>query len=303
MIKSIFDTYDTTILITIFIILFLLESKFQLRKRVQNRWKRIVINFIVSIPSFALLRLLFIPVMVWLAVENQSWQIGLNYLFAAPFVISYSISFLLLDYSNYIWHVLLHKLPFMWRFHLVHHSGLDLDITTAFRFHFGEMIGSVFFRGAAIILIGASPMMVLIYEITFEAATQFHHSNIKLPFKFEKILNILIVTPRMYGIHHSIIKRETDSNYSIIFSFWDRIHKTARLNIRKGNKPYQLSKVLHRQCKLIGSKIIKTGLWGYRYENRTSISILQLTFEYSRKQVLYICKKYDLSAFTPIIAQ
>ncbi len=72
---------------------------------------------------------------------------------------------------------------------------------------------------------------MLIYEIAFEAATQFHHSNTKLPFYFEKVLNKLFVTPRMHGIHHSMIKNETDSNYSIIFSFWDRIHKTVRLNI------------------------------------------------------------------------
>lgn len=233
MIKSIFDTYGTPALIIIFIILFLLETRFQLRKRVQKRWKRIVINFIVSLPAFALLRILFIPAIVWLATKNQSWNIGINYLFNASPAIKFVIAFLLLDYSNYIWHILLHKLPFMWRFHLVHHSDLDLDITTAFRFHFGEMIGSVFFRGAAIILIGASPTMVLIYEIAFEAATQFHHSNIKLPFKFEKILNFLIVTPRMHGIHHSVIKRETDSNYSIIFSFWDRVHKTVQLNIHQ----------------------------------------------------------------------
>ncbi len=233
MIKTIFDTYGTPILTIIFIILFLLETRFQLRKRVQKRWKRIMINFIVSLPAFALLRILFIPAIVWLATKNQSWNIGINYLFNASPAIKFVIAFLLLDYSNYIWHILLHKLPFMWRFHLVHHSDLDLDITTAFRFHFGEIIGSVFFRGAAIILIGASPIMVLIYEIAFEVATQFHHSNIKLPFRFEKILNFLIVTPRMHGIHHSMIKTETDSNYSIIFSFWDRVHKTVQLNIHQ----------------------------------------------------------------------
>ncbi len=233
MIKSFFDSFGTPILVTIFVILFFFESKFQLRKRVQSRWKRMFINFIVSIPAFALLRLLFIPAIVWLAVKNQTWQIGLNYLFTAPLAVKSIISFLLLDYSNYIWHILLHKLPILWRFHLVHHTDLDLDVTTAFRFHFGEMIGSVFFRGAAIALIGASPIMVLIYEIAFEAATQFHHSNIKLPFRFEKAMNKLIVTPGMHGIHHSMIKRETDSNYSIIFSFWDRIHKTVRLNIHQ----------------------------------------------------------------------
>jgi sterol desaturase/sphingolipid hydroxylase (fatty acid hydroxylase superfamily) len=233
MIKEIFDTYGTPILIALFIILFLFETKFQLRKRVQNRWKRIIINFIVSIPALILLRLLLIPVMVWLAVKNETWQIGLNYLYDAPETLKAVIAFLLLDYSNYIWHILLHKLPILWRFHLVHHTDLDLDITTAFRFHFGEMIGSVFFRGAAIILIGVSPIMVLIYEIIFEAATQFHHSNTKFPYRLEKALNKLIVTPRMHGIHHSMIRRETDSNYSVIFSIWDRLHKTIRLNIHQ----------------------------------------------------------------------
>ncbi|MDQ3550492.1 MAG: sterol desaturase family protein [Bacteroidota bacterium] len=233
MTKTIFDIYGTPILIALFIILFLIETKFQLRKRVQGRWKRIIINFIVSIPAFVLLRLLFIPAMVWLAVKNETWQIGLNYLFNAPVIVTSIIAFLLLDYSNYIWHILLHKMPILWRFHLVHHTDLDLDITTAFRFHFGEMIGSIFFRGAAVLLIGVSPMMVLIYEILFEAASQFHHSNMKLPFRLEKALNKLIVTPRMHGIHYSMIRRETDSNYSIIFSFWDRLHKTVRLNIHQ----------------------------------------------------------------------
>lgn len=233
MIKSIFDTYGSPILVCIFIILFILESKFQLRKRVQSRWKRVFINFIVSIPAFTLLRLMLIPAMVWLAIKDQSWQFGLNYLFTGPVLIKSIIAFVLLDYSNYVWHILLHKLPILWRFHLVHHTDLDLDITTAFRFHFGEMIGSVIFRGGAIVLIGASPLVVLIYEIAFEGATQFHHSNTKLPFRLEKVLNYVIVTPRMHGIHHSMVKAETDSNYSIIFSFWDRIHKTVRLNIHQ----------------------------------------------------------------------
>jgi sterol desaturase/sphingolipid hydroxylase (fatty acid hydroxylase superfamily) len=231
MIRSLFDTYGTPILVIIFIVLFLLESRFELRKRVQKRWKRVFINFIVSIPAFVLLRLFFIPAMYWLAVKNLDWQIGLGYLFEGPVLLKSALVFLLLDYTIYVWHILLHKLPFMWRFHLVHHTDLDLDLVTAFRFHFGEMIASVIFRGAAVILTGASPVLVLVYEIVFEAATQFHHSNVKIPFRLEKFLNWLIVTPRMHGIHHSMIKSETDSNYSTIFSFWDRIHNTIRLNI------------------------------------------------------------------------
>lgn len=231
MTTSVFDNYGAPVLVVLFIVLFYLESRFRLRKNVHKKVRRMFINFIVSIPAFALLRLVFIPLMVWLAIENESWQIGVNYILMGPLWLKASIAFLLLDYSNYIWHIILHKLPLMWRFHIVHHSDLDLDITTAFRFHFGEMIGSVIFRGACILLIGASPVMVLVYEICFEAATQFHHSNMKMPYKLEKILNKLIVTPRMHGIHHSMIKDETDSNYSIIFSFWDRLHKTIKLNV------------------------------------------------------------------------
>jgi len=264
MINTIFDSYGAPILIGLFIILFIVETKFQLRKRVQKRWKRVLINFIVSIPAFVLLRLLFIPAMIWLAVKNQQWHFGLNYLYDLQIWIEAIIVFVLLDYSNYIWHILLHKLPFMWRFHLVHHTDLDLDITTAFRFHFGEMIGSILFRGAALILIGASPAIVLIYEIAFEAATQFHHSNTKLPFRLEKALNTLIVTPRMHGIHHSMVKKETDSNYSIIFSFWDRIHKTVRLNI-------------HQQE-------IVTGVPAYADEKELTIgNLLKLPFKAVRK--------------------
>ena len=169
--------------------------------------------------------------MVWIATKNLTWDFGLNSLYELSGWEEAIIAFILLDYTNYIWHILLHKIPLLWRFHLVHHSDRDLDITTAFRFHFGEIIGSVFFRSGAIILIGVTPLTVLVYEIIFEAATQFTHSNLKIKFGLEKYINFLIVTPRMHGIHHSEIKKETDSNYSNIFSWWDRIHKTIRLNI------------------------------------------------------------------------
>jgi len=230
MIKLIFENYGMPILSGCFVLLFFLESQFSLRKRVASRWKRIQTNFIASIPSFVLLRYLLLPAMVWIAIKNQSWEAGLLPLFNAPVLLKFFIAFFLLDYSNYIWHILLHKLPLLWRFHIVHHSDLDLDLTTAFRFHFGEIIGSLFYRSAAVLLIGASPTTVLIYEIVFEAAAQFHHSNTKLPFCLEKLLNLLIVTPRMHGIHHSSRREETDSNYSVIFSFWDRLHQTIRLN-------------------------------------------------------------------------
>ena len=217
-------------MILINLLLLFLETKFQLRKRVQKKFSRTVMNTIVSIPAFGLLRFLFLPVMVLIAFKNYEWHFGLNYLYSLPVLVESIIAFLILDYGNYLWHILNHKIPLLWRFHLVHHTDLDMDISTSFRFHFGELIGSVFFRGAIILLSGASPVLVLVYEIIFEAAAQFHHSNWKLPLQFERILNKLIVTPRMHGIHHSVVKQETDSNYAVIFSFWDRLHRTASFN-------------------------------------------------------------------------
>jgi sterol desaturase/sphingolipid hydroxylase (fatty acid hydroxylase superfamily) len=230
-IQSVFNSIGTPVLLVIFLILFIIEGRRQLRKRVQSRWHRIFINFIVSLPAFTLLRLLLIPTMVWLAAQNESWHFGLNYLYDLPLWAEAIIAFIILDYTNFLWHILNHRIPLLWRFHLVHHTDADLDVTTAIRFHFGEIIGSVFFRGAAVVLVGASPLLVLIYEIVFEACTQFHHSNMKLPLKVERALNKLIVTPRMHGIHHSVVHSETDSNYSVIFSFWDRIHRTINLHI------------------------------------------------------------------------
>lgn len=233
MIHSVFDIYGFIILTSVLIILFVLETIFKLRRRVQLRFKRIIINTVLALPAFALLRLMLIPAMVWLAIKNEAWHFGLNYLFDLPSWIENIIAFILLDYGVYWWHIILHKMPLMWRFHLVHHTDIDMDITTAFRFHFGEMFGSLIYRSAIVLLIGVSPLMVLVYEIIFEAETQFHHSNTKLPIQFERILNKIIVTPRMHGIHHSTIKHETDSNYATIFSFWDRLHKTICLNIHQ----------------------------------------------------------------------
>ncbi|MEP7252272.1 MAG: sterol desaturase family protein [Ginsengibacter sp.] len=232
-IHQVFDWIGIPVLVVIFWILFFIESKFELRKRVQNKWQRSVVNSIVSIPSFILLRFMFLPAMIWLSIQNERMHFGLNYLYDLPLWAEALIGIFIFDYTNYLWHILNHRIPFLWRFHLVHHTDLDLDLSTATRFHFGEMIGSVFFRGAFVFLSGASPLIVIIYEIIFETATMFHHSNTNLPIRFEKALNKVIVTPRMHGIHHSIIKNEADSNYSVIFSFWDRLHDTVKLNIHQ----------------------------------------------------------------------
>src|SRR5690242_4770719 len=118
------------------------------------------------------------------------------------------LTFLLMDYLLYVWHVLSHKVPLLWRFHNVHHTDLDLGVSTAIRFHFGEMFLTGIFRTAGVILFGAGPVAVLVYEIVFEAAVAFQHSNWKLPYPLERALTWLVITPRMHGIHHSIVPGE-----------------------------------------------------------------------------------------------
>ena len=234
-INKIFDRKGSPILIAGFVVLFLLEKRRQLRRRTQPAGQRTIVNTLTGIPAFVLLRLLFLPAVVKLAKKNEQLQWGLNYRYNAPAFVKVAVAFLIMDFSNYFWHVLNHRFPWLWRFHVVHHSDKDLDITTAIRFHFGELIGSVFFRGAFIFLSGATAKNVLVYEILFESATQFHHSNLKLPIEKERLLNKLIVTPRMHGIHHSVVRQETDSNYSVIFSFWDRLFNTVCLNVPQDN--------------------------------------------------------------------
>lgn len=231
MIHNIMEKRGLPILAGIFILLFIVEFLFELRARRQEKIKRAIINAVFAIPGFIALRLLLLPAMVWIAYKSEAWQVGLNHLYELPWWLEGAIAFFLLDYTNYLWHILNHKVPLLWRFHIVHHTDIDLDVTTAIRFHAGETVASVFYRGLAVLMIGASPALVLVYEIVFEAATQFHHSNWKLPFPIEKSLNRIFVTPRMHGIHHSVIRSETDSNYAVIFSLWDRIHKTVNLDI------------------------------------------------------------------------
>lgn len=141
------------------------------------------------------------------------------------------LAFLFLDLSFYYWHQLNHRIPFLWRFHNVHHIDPTLDVSTAFRFHFGEVLLSTFFRVVQVSVIGMSFTSFAAYELVFQSNTLFHHSNLRLPIRIERWLNKVLVTPRMHGIHHSQVRPETNSNYGVVFPWWDRLHKTLGLNI------------------------------------------------------------------------
>jgi sterol desaturase/sphingolipid hydroxylase (fatty acid hydroxylase superfamily) len=139
--------------------------------------------------------------------------------------------FVLLDYAYWWWHWANHMVPFFWRFHNVHHTDLDLDVTTAARFHFGEILFSTAFLSFVLLAGGISPLTFIIFFVVFEGAVAFHHSNWRLPIGLERVLNLIIVTPRMHGIHHSIVLRETNSNWGTVFCWWDKLHGTLRRDI------------------------------------------------------------------------
>jgi sterol desaturase/sphingolipid hydroxylase (fatty acid hydroxylase superfamily) len=214
-----------------FLVLLLLQCRFPLRRQHFSVLHRLVRNFVLSIPGFAIVRLAMLPIPLAVAMWAQDRHIGLLNWLAFPAWAAAIATFLLMDYAYWWWHWANHMVPLFWRFHNVHHTDLDLDVTTAARFHFGEMIFSIGFLSLAVMVFGINPIMLVTFFITFEAATLFHHSNWRLPIKVERILNLIIVTPRMHGIHHSIVQRETNSNWGTIFCWWDKLHRTLRRDV------------------------------------------------------------------------
>jgi sterol desaturase/sphingolipid hydroxylase (fatty acid hydroxylase superfamily) len=124
-----------------------------------------------------------------------------------------------------------HRVPALWRSHVVHHADLDLDASTALRFHFGELAASLPLRAVQVLGLGTSPLAFSAWQTFFGLSILFHHSGVELPLSWERPLLYLVVTPRMHGIHHSIVPRETESNWSSGLSWWDHLHGTIRVNV------------------------------------------------------------------------
>jgi sterol desaturase/sphingolipid hydroxylase (fatty acid hydroxylase superfamily) len=208
-----------------------LERRRLLRREVEHKLARTARNLAVAGIGAVALRLTESPVALGLAALVERHDLGLLNLVRLPMWLETPLAIVLLDYTLYVWHVLTHKVPFLWRFHLVHHVDLDLDASTALRFHFGELAISVPWRAAQVIIIGVSPLAYLTWQTFVFLSILFHHSNVELPISLERWLNRLIVTPRMHGIHHSIVREETNSNWSSGLTIWDRLHGTLRLNV------------------------------------------------------------------------
>lgn len=214
-----------------YVLLFLVERALPLRLPKARLLPRLVVNVVISAAAFAAAAALVQPAAAAMLGFTAQRSVGLIPLAGLSGALEVVAAFLLLDLSFYYWHVANHRIAFLWRFHNVHHIDPDLDVSTAFRFHFIEVGLSAGFRAVQVLLIGPSLPVYVMYEIVFQLGTLFHHSNIRLPPFFELALNRVLVTPRMHGIHHSDIREENNSNFGVVFAWWDRLHGTLRLNV------------------------------------------------------------------------
>lgn len=211
------------IILGVLSIFLILENLFPLRKR-RDQSLRFFHNFFLTVLALPITKLLTLPLVLFVAYTAEVKGHGiLNVLSLNP-SLHFLLGFLILDYTLYWWHVANHRLRFFWRFHQVHHTDRDMDVTTALRFHFGELVLSAFMRCVLILIFGMQIETILIFDLVVTSATIFHHSNLKLPLWIEKILNLVIVTPLYHQNHHSYYQSETNSNFATIFNFWDRFH-------------------------------------------------------------------------------
>ncbi|MCG9582520.1 sterol desaturase family protein [Vibrio tubiashii] len=159
------------------------------------------------------------------AIDN-SW--GLLNQFQLPLYFEIIISVVLLDLAIYLQHLVFHRVPILWRLHRMHHADQDIDVTTGTRFHPIEIILSMWIKIGLVLSLGISPIAVIVFEIILNASAMFNHSNAYLPLKLDKLLRRVIVTPDMHRVHHSVIEKETHSNFGFFLSVWDQGFGTYR---------------------------------------------------------------------------
>lgn len=213
----------------------LLERRRRARPYVENVATHTARNLVFAGLSAATVQSLESPIVFPLARAASRRRWGLTRLLTRRPWLADLVAVVLLDYTLYLWHILVHRVPWLWRFHLVHHVDLDLDASTGLRFHAGELAASVPWRAAQIVVIGVSPRALAIWQGLTIASVLFHHSNTRLGGRAERILSLIVATPGMHAIHHSIDPAQLNSNFSSGLAIWDRLHGTMRTDSAPGD--------------------------------------------------------------------
>jgi len=230
-----FDISETLIRFLLFwgalLFFLLLELLVPYRPGSISKLKRWINNLTLTLFNSILLNLIFSAAVVGTAAYVQTHKVGVLNVFQAPTWLKILITVAFMDFMLYVWHLLNHEMPLLWRFHRVHHCDLNMDVSTATRFHIGELAISAVIKISLIFFLGASPAGVLIFESALVLCAQFHHSSLKVPKSFETLWWVLFVPPSMHRVHHSVKIKERNSNYGTIFSLWDRILGTLITNV------------------------------------------------------------------------
>ncbi len=207
------------------VVLYVVECVFPYFDTRNGKTKHALRNGSLVVVNAVLINLLFVPLIVW--STSSSW--GVFSMFSLSWQLELLGTILLIDLLAYFLHVMFHKVPFLWRFHRVHHSDTKMDVTSGGRFHIGEHMISLSFRSGLYALFSMKLEFILIYETIFIVNVLFHHSNISISEPLDRIYRIFFTSPNMHKVHHSNKQLETDSNYTSLFSFWDRLFRTYRM--------------------------------------------------------------------------
>ena len=216
------------------LILFLIiEAINPYRKSTVSKTDRWLSNISLAALNAVIINLIFAASIVYTISYVTANKLGILNIFELPYGIKILAAVIAMDFVLYVWHLLNHEVMFLWRFHIVHHSDLNMDVTTATRFHIIELFFGSIIKIITIYIIGADLLGILIFESTVTLATQFHHSSLKIPGWFESVFWYLFVPPSMHRIHHSVVIKERNTNYGVIFSIWDRLIGTLLTKIHQ----------------------------------------------------------------------
>ena len=230
----------TGIFVFVVVLMLLLEHLFPRKKRTQPRRRRWITNVTIVILDTVALRLL-VPLLAIEVADHaalRGWGL-FNYL-NWPKWLEVVICVLMLDMLIYWQHVLSHRIPFLWKFHQVHHADRDIDATTGIRFHPVEIVLSMLYKIGWIVVLGPSVIAVFLFEIILNACAVFNHANLLLPRSVDSLLRLVIVTPDMHRVHHSVLANETNSNYGFNASVWDRIFGSYKAQPDDGHKEMKI---------------------------------------------------------------
>jgi len=182
-----------------------------------------------------------------LLAEDRAWGILNNILL--PYWTGVAIAVVGLDFVIYLQHAMFHTIPALWRLHRVHHTDLDFDVTTGVRFHPIEILLSMAIKMSAVVVLGAPPISVVVFEVLLNATSMFNHGNVQLPGRIDRLLRLIVVTPEMHRVHHSVVIEEHNSNFGFNLPWWDRLLGTYRDKPAAGHEGMSIGLSLFRDPK------------------------------------------------------